>query len=102
TDVAALSFLDSINADIVFLATNSWSLNNGVTTASNDHYYIRRKMMDRANKTVLLADSSKYGASSMKTISRLEDLDCIITDSKFDDENLNAIREAGGNIILPS
>ncbi|WP_257285516.1 DeoR/GlpR family DNA-binding transcription regulator [Endozoicomonas sp. SESOKO1] len=102
TDVAALSFLDSINADIAFLATNSWSLNNGVTTASNDHYYIRRKMMERANKTVLLADSSKFGASSMKTIASLDELDCIITDSKFDEENLAAIREAGGNIILPS
>ncbi|USE35825.1 DeoR/GlpR family DNA-binding transcription regulator [Endozoicomonas sp. SCSIO W0465] len=102
TDVAALSFLDSINADIAFLATNSWSLNNGVTTASNDHYYIRRKMMERANKTVLLADSSKFGASSMKTIAHLEELDCIITDSKFDEDNLAAIREAGGNIILPS
>ena len=73
-----------------------------MTTASNDHYYIRRKMMERANKTVLLADSSKYGASSMKTICQLDDLDCIITDSKFDDESLAAIREIGGNIILPS
>ena len=78
------------------------SLHNGVTTASNEHYYIRRKMMERANKTVLLADSSKYGASSMKTIARLEELDCIITDNKFDEENMAAIREVGGNIILPS
>ena len=102
TDVTALNFLDSINADVAFLATNSWSLENGVTTASTENYYIRRKMLDRANRKVLLADSSKYGASSMKTICKLEDLDCIITDSKFDEENMAAIRESGGNIVLPS
>ncbi len=102
TDVTALSFLDSINADIAFLATNSWSLQNGVTTASTDHYYIRRKMLERANRTVLLADSSKYGASSMKTICKLDELDCIITDTKFSEENLMIIRDAGGNIIQPS
>ena len=102
SDVTALSFLDSINTDIAFLATNSWSLHNGVTTASNDQYYIRRKMIERANKTILLADSSKFGASSMKTVTRLEDLDCIITDSKFSTENIQAVRELGGNIILTS
>ena len=97
-DVSALNFLDSINADITFLATNSWSLEHGVTTASTDHYYIRRKMLERANRKILLADSSKYGASSMKTICSLEDLDGIITDSRFHDENLDAIRAAGGTI----
>lgn len=101
-DVAALSFLDSINADIAFLATNSWSLQNGVTTASNENFYVRSRMKERANKTVLLADSSKYGASSMKTICRLEELDCIITDGKMDDEKLAEIRETGANIIVPS
>ncbi|MGI9274842.1 MAG: DeoR/GlpR family DNA-binding transcription regulator [Endozoicomonas sp.] len=99
TDVSALNFLDSINADITFLATNSWSLEHGVTTASTDHFYIRRKMLDRANRKILLADSSKYGASSMKTICALEELDSIITDSRFHDENIEAIREAGGTII---
>ena len=102
TDVTALNFLDSINADVAFLATNSWSLENGVTTASTENYYIRHKMLSRANRKILLADSSKYGASSMKTICKLEDLDCIITDSKFDEENMAAIREIGGNIVLPS
>ena len=99
TDVAALSFLDSINADVVFLATNSWSLEHGVTTASTDHYYIRRKMLERANRKILLADSSKYGASSMKTICQLDELDTIITDSRFHDENITAIEEAGGQLI---
>ena len=80
TDVTALSFLDSINADIAFLATNSWSLEHGVTTASTDHYYIRRKMLKRAAKKVLLADSSKYGARSMKTICQLNELDMIVTE----------------------
>ena len=102
TDVTALNFLNNINADIAFIATNSWSLANGVTTASTDHYYIRRKMLERATRKVLLADSSKYGASSMKTICRLDELDCIITDTKFEGENLHAIREAGGNIVVPS
>ncbi|WP_263081033.1 DeoR/GlpR family DNA-binding transcription regulator [Endozoicomonas sp. Mp262] len=102
TDVTALSFLDSINADIAFLATNSWSLEHGVTTASTDHYYIRRKMLARANRKVLLADSSKYGASSMKTICPLDELDVIVTDNKFSDENVQAIKEVGGNLIMAS
>lgn len=99
TDVTALSFLDSINADIAFLATNSWSLDHGVTTASADHFYIRRKMMDRTAKKVLLADSSKFGARSMKTICPLSELDMIVTDSRFSEESIAAIRAAGCNIM---
>ncbi len=99
TDVTALNFLDSINADIAFLATNSWSLEHGVTTASTDHYYIRRKMLNRAAKTVLLADSSKYGVRSMKTICPLSELDMIVTDGRFSEENIVAIRAAGGNVM---
>lgn len=100
TDVTALTFLDSINADIAFLATNSWSLEHGVTTASTDHYYIRRKMLTRANRKVLLADSSKYGVSSMKTICSLDELDVIISDNKFSHDNVRAIQETGGNLVM--
>ncbi|PJE78590.1 Glucitol operon repressor [invertebrate metagenome] len=99
TDVTALNFLDSINADLAFMATNSWSLEHGVTTGSTENYYVRCKMLNRAAHKVLLADSSKYGASSMKTICQLNELDTIITDSKFDDQNIQAITEMGGNII---
>lgn len=99
TDTSALSFLESINADISFLATNSWSLEHGVTTASTDHYFIRRKMLERASRNILLADSSKFGASSMKTICALDELDTIITDGRFDEESMAAIKAAGGNIV---
>ena len=98
-DTSALAFLDSINADIAFLATNSWSMDHGVTTASTDHYFIRRKMLDRASRKVLLADSSKFGASSMKTICELTELDTIVTDSRFDNESMATLEESGTQVI---
>jgi DeoR/GlpR family transcriptional regulator of sugar metabolism len=80
-----VSFLEMVNAQIVFLATNGFSIEHGVTTANMLEAEIKRKLIQRADTVVLLADSSKYGKRQALRIMPLEEVDTIITDKDLDD-----------------
>ncbi len=81
-----VSFLEMVNAQIVFLATNGFSIEYGVTTANMLEAEIKRKLIQRADKVVLLADSSKYGKRQALRIMPMDEVDIVISDKDLDDD----------------
>lgn len=59
---------------------------------------LNRVMMQTAQKTIVLADSSKFGRRGFSKIADMEDIDQIITDSKIPPTTAKRIEEMG--IIL--
>jgi DeoR/GlpR family transcriptional regulator of sugar metabolism len=80
----ALSFLDTINADTVFLATTGFSVEYGVTNANILEVEVKRKITQRAEKVVLITDSSKYGKRQALQVVPMDRIDVLITDSDLD------------------
>lgn len=80
------SLLRQINPDIAFISCNSWSLNKGVTAPTEDKALIKASFAEKADKRVLVADSSKYGSYSLFTSIPLHHFTDIITDSRLDNE----------------
>jgi DeoR/GlpR family transcriptional regulator of sugar metabolism len=80
-----VSFFEMINAQIVFLATNGFSIEHGVTTANMLEAEIKRKIIQRGDKIVLLADSSKYGKRQALRVMPIQELDVLITDKDLDE-----------------
>jgi DeoR family transcriptional regulator of aga operon len=80
-----VSFFEMINAQVVFLATNGFSIEHGVTTANMLEAEIKRKIIQRADKIVLLADSSKYGKRQALRVMPIQELDVLITDRDLDE-----------------
>ncbi|WP_132729878.1 DeoR/GlpR family DNA-binding transcription regulator [Raoultella sp. BIGb0138] len=72
--------LRGIYPDIAFISCNSWSLEKGITTPTEEKAGLKLDLAMNACRRVLLADSSKYGAWSLFCVTPLASLTDIITD----------------------
>lgn len=72
--------LRSVYPDIAFMSCNSWSVEKGVTTPTEEKAGLKQEIIANAQRKILLADSSKYGAHSLFNVSPLSRFTDIITD----------------------
>lgn len=79
----------------LFLGVDGIDLDFGITTTDMMEASLNRVMMRTAQKTIVLADSSKFGRRGFSKISDMEDVDQIITDSKVSPAIAKRIEEMG-------
>ncbi len=94
-----LGFLEMINADCVFLATNGFSPEYGITTANMLEVEVKRMIVQRAERVVLLADSSKFGKRQSLTVIPIDRVDTVITDNDLSDASANRLVALGIEVI---
>lgn len=61
---------------------------------------IQNQMRRAASRTVVLADSSKFGRSSLVKICALKDVDTIVTDSGLSTDTEQMIRRTGPELVV--
>jgi DeoR family ulaG and ulaABCDEF operon transcriptional repressor len=59
-----------------------------------------RRLMEKADQVIVLADSSKFQRSSGTVVCGLEDIDILITDSGITDEDARSVRAADVELIV--
>ena len=59
-----------------------------------------RRLIDRAEKVVLLVDSSKFGSSSGAIVCGIEEIDVLITDRGISDGDATMLRDAGVELVI--
>jgi DeoR family galactitol utilization operon repressor len=96
----ALVDLGNFHVKYAFVGTSGFSLETGMTTHLVDGAEIIKKMNMQAHKTILTADSSKYGKNGFVKILSLDHLDLIICDNALEKEVVQQIKESGTEIIL--
>jgi DeoR/GlpR family transcriptional regulator of sugar metabolism len=72
-------------ADIAFVSCDGLHLTRGITDSSEEEAQIRRKMIEQANRAVLIADATKFDRTSFVSIARMDELDCLLTDKPPND-----------------
>ena len=72
--------LRSVYPDIAFMSCNTWSMEKGVTTPTEDKAGLKQEIIANAQRKVLLADSSKYGAHSLFNVAPLSCFTDVVTD----------------------
>ncbi len=82
---AAEELLGQYFADIAFVSCDGLHLSRGITDSSEEEAEIRRKMIEQANRAVLIADATKFDRTSFVSIARMEEFDCVLTDKPLDD-----------------
>ncbi|POX41514.1 D-beta-D-heptose 1-phosphate adenosyltransferase [Streptomyces sp. Ru73] len=95
----ALRAYREINADVLFLATNGFSLEGGLTTPDLAEAAVKRAIIAAARRVVLIADSSKFGQQHFARFGDLSDVDVLITDTGLSPENALAIERAGTEVV---
>jgi DeoR/GlpR family transcriptional regulator of sugar metabolism len=72
--------LDQFKVNKAFISVGGISIADGITDYHLAEAIISRKMMQRAEETILVADHSKFGMSTFARVSKLEEISMLITD----------------------
>lgn len=87
--------LELFNADVVFLGTGGFSVENGITTGNILELEIKRAMVRQAKSVILTVDSSKYGRTHSLNVAPIHDVDMIITDNQLGDDDAKILTDSG-------
>jgi DeoR/GlpR family transcriptional regulator of sugar metabolism len=92
--------LDQLTVDIAFLSCSVWDVAHGVTTPVEAKVGPKRTALASSTRSVLLADSSKYGLFAQYKVLRLRELDAVITDDRLAEKSIRALRQAGVEVQI--
>ena len=100
TGFYAEKILDDFSCSKLFLGVDGIDLDFGLTTTNVMEAQLNRKMIETAQKTIVLADSTKFGKRGFGKICGLEDIQQIITDNGIADHTANALRGMGIEVTI--
>jgi DeoR family transcriptional regulator of aga operon len=97
-DPLADIILGNISADVSIVGCKGVSMANGV---SDDHIpgvALNRRLLATGHRRIVVADSTKVGASSVARFWDARDIDVLVTEQASDQETLSELRDAGVRI----
>jgi DeoR family transcriptional regulator of aga operon len=86
--------LGELNLDVAIVGVDGISVRAGLTTHHETEAGTNRALIDRAARTVVVADSSKIGRTAFARIVDVTRVDELITDNAADPAELARLREA--------
>lgn len=96
----AAESVSKYNIQKAFLSATGVSLEHGFTNSTYGEYQVKRAAVSASSKIIMLLDSSKFGAVSMKTFCGFEDVDVLITDSQPLEEYGQVLNENKIELII--
>ena len=84
----------------LFLGVDGIDLEFGLTTTNMMEAQLNKKMIAASQKTIVLADSSKFGKRGFGRICGLEDIEHIITDSNISEHLVDTLKGLGIEVTI--
>ena len=100
TGQKAADFFKGLNVQKLFLATAGISLKSGLTYPSISDLVVKKAMIDAAEVTYLVADSTKIGKSALASLGALSLIDYIITDAGIEEKHKQVFRDNEIEVIV--
>ncbi|WP_058485011.1 DeoR/GlpR family DNA-binding transcription regulator [Defluviitalea phaphyphila] len=94
------TFIERINIDYAFLGGSAITNQYYLTTPTFEKAKLKSKLIELADKSVLLVDESKFGVKSLVKIAHIKDFDVIITNKVFNNEFMKELKEKGVEVRL--
>ncbi|WP_433213636.1 DeoR/GlpR family DNA-binding transcription regulator [Microtetraspora malaysiensis] len=91
--------LSELHVDVAFMAANGCSVAKGLTTPDPAEAAIKRAMIACAQRSVLLADHTKFSDNYLTRFALLPEIDMIITDTRLDDQLAGDVAAAGPEVV---
>ena len=92
--------LKNINCSKLFISCDGIDPENGISCACSEEAHLMQVMMSVSSKTIVLADSSKFGRRGFGKICNLEDVDILITDSGITPSFQDLLDKIGVYVII--
>ena len=96
----AIRMLDNFACNKLFLGVDGIDPEYGLSTTHLQEASLNRMMIHSATKTIVLADSSKFGRRGFSKICDMSDIDHVITDSGTPAKMLDAMAERGVKVTV--
>lgn len=100
TGIYAEKMLEDVSCSKLFLGVDGIDLEFGLTTTNMMEAQLNRKMIKTAQKTIVLADSTKFGKRGFGKICGLEDIEEIITDSGVSNHIVETLTSMGIQVTI--
>lgn len=84
----------------LFLSVDGVDLEFGLTTTNMMEAHLNMQMIKAVQKTIVLADSSKFGKKGFGKIAAIEDVDVIISDQGLSEHYIQKLEEKGIEVII--
>ena len=92
--------LENFSCSKLFMGVDGIDLEYGLSTTNMMEANLNRIMMKAAQKTIVLADSSKFGRRGFGKICDLDAVEHVITDSHIQPKILEELRERGLEVTI--
>ena len=92
--------LANFSCSKLFLGVDGIDLEFGITTTDMNEASLNQVMMNSAQQTIVLADSSKFDKRGLSKISDMEGVDYIITDSRINPVIAKKIEDMGIKLTI--
>lgn len=96
----AEGILEDFSFSKLFLGVDGIDLEYGLTTTNAMEAHLNRQMIKTSQKTILLADSTKFGKRGFGKICGFEDIDQIITDGGVSEYIVRALEGMGIKVTI--
>jgi DeoR/GlpR family transcriptional regulator of sugar metabolism len=92
--------LQGLHVDKMFLGTDGFTFQQGLTTANVLEAEVARAMVQASDEIIVVTDSSKIGVIGLATIMPVNMINKVITDSEAPKEFVRGLEEQGVEVIL--
>jgi DeoR family galactitol utilization operon repressor len=96
----ALSELESFHVRLAFVGTDGFTVANGLSSHFPEAAAVLRKMVERSERAILVADSSKYGSTGFVSTTPMASISKLITDDGLSVEGRRELEDAGVEIQI--
>jgi DeoR family transcriptional regulator, aga operon transcriptional repressor len=100
TGLYAEKMLEDFSCSKLFLGVDGIDLEFGLTTTNMMEAQLNRKMIKASQKTIVLADSTKFGKRGFGKICGLEDIEEIITDAGVSNHMVETLTSMGIQVTI--
>ena len=91
--------ISQLNIDTALIVGSAFSLKNGFTVGNYEEGVLKNSIISKAEKVIMLIDSSKFGNTMPFTFAHMEDIDILITDKRPSEEVMELAQKSQIKVI---
>ena len=91
--------ISQLNIDTALIVGSAFSLKNGFTVGNYEEGVLKNSIISKAEKVIMLIDSSKFGKTRPFTFAHMEDIDILITDKRPSEEVMELAQKSQIKVI---
>jgi DeoR/GlpR family transcriptional regulator of sugar metabolism len=89
-----------IHVDKAFIGIGGISMEDGLTEYNLEDSLVKRSLIKTARQIFVVVDSSKFGRTTFASVCPLSTVDTIVTDSGIQKSYVQALRQAGVQVLI--